>query len=134
MELALLAEVREGVGKQHVIKLRQKEMIPGVLYGEGKPPEHLTVNALEFNRLISKSGTGKLISLNINSGKKTPETTHVLIKEAQRHPVKGNVIHIDFLRVAMDHLITVKVSIHITGEEKRPRDEPSWNHLFMNWK
>ena len=122
MELSLLAEVREGLGKQHVIKLRQKEQIPGVLYGEGKPTEHLSVNALEFNRLIIKNGTGKLISLKINSGKKTPEATHVLIKEAQRHPVKGNVIHIDFLRVAMDHLVTVKVAVHIIGEEKRPRD------------
>ncbi|HEX3045365.1 MAG TPA: 50S ribosomal protein L25 [Bacillota bacterium] len=130
MELALLAEVREGLGKQKVIKLRQNNQIPGVLYGEGKPTEHITVNAHEFDRLIVKNGTGKLISLDINSGKKAAEKTHVLIKEFQRHPVKGNVLHIDFLRVAMDHQVTVKVPVHLVGEEKRARDGAILEVLF----
>ncbi|MCL6590282.1 MAG: 50S ribosomal protein L25 [Firmicutes bacterium] len=118
MELSLMAEIREGLGTQKAIKIRHNNQIPGVLYGEGKPTEHVTVNAHELDRLIAKNGTGKLISLNINSGKKT----HVLIKEFQRHPVKGNILHIDFLRVAMDHQVTVKVPVHLTGEDKRPRD------------
>jgi large subunit ribosomal protein L25 len=122
MELSLLAEVREGLGKQKAVKLRQSNQIPGVLYGEGKPTEHVTVNAHEFNRLIVKNGSGKLISLNINSGKKAAEKIHVLIKEFQRHPVKGNILHIDFMRVAMDHQVTIKVPVHLVGEEKRTRD------------
>lgn len=122
MEFLLSATVREEVGKQKSIKLRQKGQIPGVLYGEGKPAEHISLDAHELQKIFLKGGAGKLINLNIQKGKKTEADEHVIIKEYQRHPTKGSVIHVDFLRVAMDHLITVKVPVHLTGEEKRNRD------------
>jgi large subunit ribosomal protein L25 len=121
MELLLVAEEREALGKQKTVKFRKNGRIPGVLYGEGKPVEHITVNAHEFSHFVLKNGLGKLISLDIQKGKKTSKE-HVLIKECQRHPLKGNILHVDFFRVAMDHLVTLKVPIHLTGEEKRPRD------------
>lgn len=121
MELLLAAEEREALGKQKTVKFRKNGRIPGVLYGEGKPVEHITVNAHEFGNLILKHGVGKLISLDIHKGKKAVKE-QVLIKECQRHPMKGNVLHIDFFRVAMDHLVTLKVPLHLTGEEKRVRD------------
>jgi len=121
MELLLAAEEREASGKQKSIKLRQNGQIPGVLYGEGKPVEHLAVNAHQFSHLALKHGLGKLIKLDIQKGKKTI-TEQVLIKECQRHPVKGNILHIDFFRVALDHPVNIKVPVHLTGEDKRPRD------------
>jgi large subunit ribosomal protein L25 len=121
MEVTLSAVQREELGKQKVIKLRKNGQVPGVLYGEGKPAEHICVSAQELSRLLLKSGSGRLISLNIKKGKKTEEE-HVLIKEFQRHPIKGSVLHIDFLRVAMDRPVTVKVPIHLQNEEKRLKD------------
>lgn len=121
MELLLVAEAREALGKQNVAKCRKNGRVPGVLYGEGKPVEHVTLNANELNHFILKHGLGKLISLDIQKGKKTTKE-HVLIKECQRHPLKGNILHVDFFRVSMDHMVTVKVPVHITGEEKRSRD------------
>jgi large subunit ribosomal protein L25 len=122
MAISLAASVREGLGKQKVIKLRQEGLVPGVLYGEGKPAEHICLDSRELHKVFLKGGSGKLIDLNIQKGKKTAETEHVIVKDFQRHPVKGNLIHIDFLRVAMDHLITVKVPVHLVGEEKRNKD------------
>lgn len=121
MELLLVAEEREGLGKQKAVKFRRNGRIPGVLYGEGKPVEHITVNAHDFSNFMLKHGLGKLISLDIQKGKKTSQE-QVLIKDCQRHPLKGNILHIDFFRVAMDHLVTLKAPIHLTGEDKRPRD------------
>lgn len=121
MELLLAAEEREALGKQKTVKFRKNGKIPGVLYGEGKPVEHVTVNAHEFSHFVLKHGMGKLISLDIQNGKKTTKE-QVLIKECQRHPLKGNILHVDFFRVAMDHPVTVKVPVHLTGEEKRSRD------------
>ncbi|HBE77018.1 MAG TPA: 50S ribosomal protein L25 [Firmicutes bacterium] len=121
MELSLAASVREGLGKQQVIKLRQKGEVPAVLYGEGKENEHLTLDAHELRNFFLKGGAGKLISLKIKKGKKE-EQQHVLIKELQKHPLKGNVIHVDFLRVAMDHLVTIKIPVHLVNEEKRAKD------------
>jgi large subunit ribosomal protein L25 len=121
MEFSLAASVREGLGKQKVIKLRQKGEVPAVLYGEGKENEHLTLEAIELQKIFQKGGASKLISLKIKKGKKE-EQEHVLVKDYQRHPVKGNVIHVDFLRVAMDHLVTVKTPVHLVHEEKRVKD------------
>jgi large subunit ribosomal protein L25 len=121
MELLLAAEEREALGKQKTVKFRKNGRIPGVLYGEGKPVEHITVNAHDFSHFVLKHGLGKLISLDIQKGKKTIKE-QVLIKECQRHPLKGTILHVDFFRVAMDHPVTVKVPVHITGEEKRSRD------------
>jgi large subunit ribosomal protein L25 len=121
MELSIAAEVREDLGKQKSSQLRRNGQIPAVLYGEGKPVEHLMVNAHDFKRMILKNGTGRLISLDLQKGKKAIKE-QVLIKECQRHPLKGNVLHIDFFRVAMDHPVTLKTPVHMTGEDKRARD------------
>jgi large subunit ribosomal protein L25 len=121
MEFSLAASVREGLGKQKVNKIRQQGAIPAVLYGEGKENEHLTIDAHELQKLFFKGGAGKLISLTVKKGKKE-EQQHVLVKDFQKHPVKGNVIHVDFFRVAMDHLVTVKTPVHLVNEEKRAHD------------
>jgi large subunit ribosomal protein L25 len=121
MDFSLAATVREGLGKQKVIKLRQQGGVPAVLYGEGKENEHLTLDALELQKIFFKGGASKLISLKIKKGKKE-EQEHVLVKAFQKHPVKGNLIHVDFLRVAMDHLVTVKTPVHLIHEEKRVKD------------
>ena len=92
-----------------------------MLYGEGKPSEHITIQDHELTRLLAKNGYGKLISLEIQGGKKA-EKEHVLIKDYQRHPVKGNLLHVDFLRVDMNRPVTVKVPVHIINEEKRVND------------
>jgi large subunit ribosomal protein L25 len=121
MEFSLAATVREGLGKQKVVKLRQHGEIPAVLYGEGKENEHLTLDAHELQLLFLKGAASKLISLKIKKGKKE-EQQHVLVKDFQKHPVKGNVIHVDFLRVAMDREVTVKTPVHLVNEEKRAHD------------
>jgi large subunit ribosomal protein L25 len=121
MEISLAASVREGLGKQKVVKLRQQGEIPAVLYGDGKENEHLTLNAHELQMVFLKGGSSKLINLKIKNGKKEEEQ-HVLVKDFQKNPLKGNVIHVDFLRVAMNHMVTVKTPVHLKNEEKRNHD------------
>ncbi len=119
--MEITVAVREKLGTGNANRSRNSGEIPGVIYGEGKQTEHLSINAREFGRLVTKEGTGKLVELKIQKGK-TTEKSHVLIKNLQRHPVKGEIIHVDFLRVAMDHPVTVKVPIHLANDEKKTRD------------
>lgn len=119
MEIAVA--VREKIGTGAAKKFRNRGEIPGVIYGKGKPTEHLLINAQEFGRLVMREGTGKLMQIKIQKGKKV-EQDHVLIKDLQRHPVKGNILHVDFLRVAMDQPVTVKVPLHLASEERKTRD------------
>lgn len=119
--MEITVAVRENLGTGNSNRARKNGEIPGVIYGEGKQTEHLSINARDFGRLVAKEGTGKLIELKLQKGK-TAEKNHVLIKDLQRHPVKGNIIHVDFLRVAMDHPVTVKVPLHLANDEKKTRD------------
>ncbi len=119
--MEITVAVRENLGTGNAKKSRSSGEIPGVIYGEGKPTEHLTINAQDFGRLVLKEGTGKLIKLKIQKGK-AAEQDQVLIKNLQRHPVKGNIIHVDFLRVAMDHPVTVKVPLYLASDERKTRD------------
>lgn len=121
MEFSLAASVREELGKQKAGQLRQKGQVPAVLYGEGKENEHLILDAHQLQMVFLKGGTTKLINLKIQKGKKEEEQ-HVLVKDFQKNPVKGNVIHVDFLRVAMDHMVTVKTPVHLKNEDKRNHD------------
>ena len=117
--MEITVALRENLGTRNVRRSREKGEIPGVVYGEGKPTEHVTLNVRDFNRL-AKEGTGKLIELKVQKGKKA-EKNHVLLKDTQYHPVKGNVLHVDFLRVNMDHPVTVKVPIILANDEKKTR-------------
>ena len=121
MEFSLAASVREELGKQSAGQLRQHGQIPAVLYGEGKENEHLILDSHELQLVFLKGGTTKLINLKIKKGKKDEEQ-HVLVKDFQKNPLKGNVIHVDFLRVAMDHMVTVKTPVHLKNEDKRNHD------------
>lgn len=117
--MEITVAMRENLGTRNVRRSRDKGEIPGVVYGEGKPTEHIAVSVRDFYRL-AKEGTGKLIELKLQKGKKT-ETNHVLIKDIQHHPVKGNVLHVDFLRVNKDHPVTVKVPVMLASDEKKTR-------------
>jgi large subunit ribosomal protein L25 len=117
--MEITVALRENKGTRNAKRSRKIGEIPGVIYGEGKQTEHLSINARDFGRLVSREGTGKLIDLKIQKGK-TTEKHHVLIKDLQRHPVKNAIIHVDFLRVAMDQPVTVKVPV--VNDEKKTRD------------
>lgn len=121
MEFNLSATRREGSGSGASHKLRAKGEVPAVLYGEKKPNENISVNSRELGLVMLRGGAGKLINLKLASGK-TDTVEKVLLKDYQVHPMKGNIIHVDFLRVAMNHPVTVKVPVHLIYEEKRPRD------------
>lgn len=118
--MEITVALRENLGTRNGRRSRGKGEIPGVVYGEGKPTEHIAVSARDFNRLM-KEGPGKLIELKIQKGKRA-EKSQVLIKDTQHHPVKGNVLHVDFLRVNMDHPVTVKVPISLANDEKKTRE------------
>ena len=120
MELTLSAEVRteKGTGAAH--KLRREGQIPAVVYAKASA-RSLSLSRRDVSRLVSHAGTGRLINLLVKEGTKANKTP-VLIKEVQRHPVKGEIIHVDFLVVALDKAITTHVHIHLMGEEKRTND------------
>ena len=99
-------------GTRSVRRLRATGKVPGVVYGLGADPINLTVDWRELRAaLVTEQGLNAVIHLDIEG-----TTTPTLVKEMQRHPVRRNVLHVDFIRVDLDKTVDVEVSIALEGE------------------
>lgn len=112
MERKLKAETRAATGKGAARKLRAQGKVPAVVYGHGAEPLHVAVDARElFHVLHSEAGTNVLVELRVDG-----QSVLALPREVQRDHIKGQYLHVDFLRVARDEAITVEVPVHLVGE------------------
>src|SRR3954447_13718787 len=89
----LTIEPRESSHSRATRRLRREGRVPGVLYGHGDEPLSFSVDARELRHALH--GAGAVLEL---SGDGT-STTAAVLKDAQRHPVRGEVMHVDLLRV-----------------------------------
>lgn len=113
----LNAKVRESVGKGSARTLRRQGRIPGILYGSDIDNVMLSVDAHEFEQMLSNPKYSRgLINLGVENVQPTDRT--VMIKEFQSDPVRSNFLHIDFYEVKMDQKITTTVSVVTTGIAK----------------
>lgn len=111
-EIILKATPRPPQGTRPARRLRGEGKVPGVVYGLGADPVTLTVEWRELRAaLITEQGVNAVINLEID-GDRTP----TLLKDMQRHPVRRNVLHVDFIRVDLDKTVDVEVTIHLDGE------------------
>ena len=112
MEVTLRAEPRPSAGKGIARKLRAAGKVPAVLYGRGTEPTPLAVEQLALRRAFkTEAGRNVLIDLELDG-----ETFLTLARELQRDPLRGTIIHVDFLRIARDVAIEVDVPVHVAGE------------------
>lgn len=113
------AEKREGIGKGTVRALRREGLLPGVVYGRGKPNLNLTLSAKDFIQLIESEGRALTSSRqDLTVGKGRPEM--VLIRDLQTDPMTGAPMHVDFLRMDPNRVIDIDVPVTITGQEESP--------------
>lgn len=105
-------EKREVFGKNKVNKMRVENLIPGVIYSREKETQHVNINSIEFLRVYRVAGTSSMIDLELD-GVSTP----VIIKEVQRHPVRGNFTHIDFQELNMKEKIKMHVPISLLNRD-----------------
>jgi len=113
MEDAIVVGLRPETGKSANRKLRNEGMIPATVYGLGEAAVSLKISPKIVSRIISsETGMNSLIYLQREG---TDIKRHVIIKEAQRHPVTGRLIHVDFMRVDPKRRIRVRVPIRLVG-------------------
>lgn len=111
-QVGLTAEKRTVIGKQ-VKQLRRQGWVPGVMYGHGFDPVPLRFEKKSLRHVLSKVGGSQLISINIE-GNKQPEMA--LVRDVQRDPIRGSLLHVDFYRVRMTERLTAEVPLVIVGE------------------
>jgi len=105
---------RDGAGSRAARRLRRSGRVPGVLYGGGGDSVGFDADARELRLALAASGA--VLDLSVDGAKATP----VVLKEAQRHPVRGETVHVDLLRVRLDQAIHAVVPVELTGIEEAP--------------
>lgn len=113
-ETVLTAELGRTSGSADSRRLRAEGKIPAVVYGHGMDPLTVSVDRRELRQALSgAAGLNTILDLTIDGA-----VYPTLIKDIQRHPVKRNVQHIDFIQVNLNEEIVVSVPIHLEGEAK----------------
>jgi large subunit ribosomal protein L25 len=95
-------------------RMRRAGLVPGVIYGGGEDPQHFSVDGRILRNTLAHSGAILEVSLGDATG------TPVLVKDVQRHPVRGEAVHVDLLRVRMDEAIHTTVTVELAGAEEAP--------------
>ena len=111
-ELTLSLELGRATGSAPSRRLRQQGKVPAVVYGLGHDAVSVTVDYRELRGVLSTEA-GLNVVLNLEFG---DERQLALGKELQRNPLRGDVTHVDFVRVDPDTDVAVDVPIRLTGE------------------
>jgi large subunit ribosomal protein L25 len=115
----LVANTGRPIGSAASRRLRGDDRIPGVLYGHGMDPLSVAVERRELRVALSgAAGVNTVLDLTVD-GTVYP----AIVKDLQRHPVRRNVIHVDFIQVNLDEEITVAVPLRLVGEAKEVEQE-----------
>ena len=105
------ATAREGTGKGAARSLRRLGQVPAVIYGHGREPLALSLNARDLDKLLSHIQAESTV-IDISVGGQTSKT---LIREIQRHPIKRQILHVDFQALVAGEKVTVSIPIVLNG-------------------
>ncbi len=113
-ETVLIAEAGRPTGSADARRLRATDRIPGVVYGLGMAPITLSVDRRDLRVALSgTAGMNTILDLTVGG-----DVYPSLVKDIQRHPVRRNVEHIDFIQVDLNAQVTVAVPVRLVGEAK----------------
>lgn len=105
---------REAAHSRETRRLRRAGQVPGVLYGGGDEPVPFVVAERTLRHALAASGA--VIELSVDGGAATP----AVLKDTQRHPVRGEIMHVDLLRVDLKKPIQAIVVVEFAGGDDAP--------------
>ena len=115
-QVALAAQRRPGSGKSEARALRRAGRVPAIAYGSDLAATPLSVDALElYHALHTDAGRNAILRLDVDG-----ESHLALAREIVRHPVRRDVLHVDFVTVSRNVKVSVDVPIHLSGADESP--------------
>lgn len=115
-EVTLTAETGRPTGTGPSRRMRAEGRVPGVIYGSGQPAQVVTFNRADLRHALNTdAGRNALVHIDVDGG--DPFVT--LVREIQRHPIRRDVTHIDFLKVDETKPVELDVPIVLVGEPKQ---------------
>ena len=117
-DVTLRAETGRSTGTRPSRRLRRSGMVPATLYGQQSEPVSIAVQDRDLRRaLATEAGINALITLEVGEEKHTS-----LARQLQRHPTKGDIIHLDFVKISLTDRVDVVVAVETVGEPEGVRD------------
>lgn len=111
-EVTLKAIKRDDTGKGSARRARAAGRVPGIVYGQGIDPVAIAVDRREFvTALQTDAGMNVLLSIEVDG-----TTTTALTRELQRDPVRGTLLHADFVKIDLTQEVEVEVPVHLVGD------------------
>lgn len=104
---------------------REEGLIPAVVYGKDVPSTMIAVGVSDFIKVYREAGKSQIITLTVD-GKKY----NTLVQEAQRHPVRGNFLHLDFININMKEKIEVNIPVTLVGESPAAKEGGQINQIL----
>ncbi|MGB2582817.1 MAG: 50S ribosomal protein L25 [Dehalococcoidia bacterium] len=117
-QIELSAATRDILGKK-VRFLRRQGLTPANLYGRNVKSTALQVDTTQLKHTLAKAGKSSLVALKVDSAKR-PKM--VIIRDIQREPLTGGLLHVDLYQVKMEERIKIEVSLLFVGEAPAIRD------------
>jgi large subunit ribosomal protein L25 len=115
MPTVIQTQARIPGGKNANIRLRKSGKIPAVIYGPGKQPIVVSVNPNDVKAIFhSETGRNSIFAVSVDGS----EQNNAMVKDYQLDPVKGNLIHADFMEIAMDRLLELTINVDLVGESE----------------
>ena len=130
-KVILKVGTREGSGKRSAKDLRNKKLIPAVVYKDGKDALKLQLAAVDLAKVLhTKAGENVIVTLKIEGGDSKAKDKTVVIKEIQREPIKSQILHVDFNEISLTETLKVNVPLAAHGEPEGKKEGGTLEHVM----
>jgi large subunit ribosomal protein L25 len=127
-DITLASEPRTQLGSRPSGRLRREGKVPAVVYGLGTETVSITVPARELQHILAgEAGANSLITLDVDG-----ESVLTLVRQIHRHPTRGELVHVDFVRIRTDVAVSAEVPVHAVGEAEGVKDGGLLEQLMFN--
>jgi large subunit ribosomal protein L25 len=109
-DVIITAERRTELGSASAGRYRRQGKLPATVYGLASEPLSVTVSAHDLDRVLHR-GANTLITLALDG-----DDSLTLVRQIQRHPTRGDLVHVDFVRVRRDVAVSAEVTLHLEGD------------------
>lgn len=117
-QVSLSAEPRSETGTRAARRLREAGAVPAIVYGRGLDARNIAVDRRElYTVLHTEAGTNALIDLDVDG-----DSYLTVAREVQRHPVRGDITHLDFIQISLEEKISAEVGIEFMGTPSGVRE------------
>jgi large subunit ribosomal protein L25 len=115
----LQSEVRDGSGKGVARKLRTTGRLPAILYGRKEAPVGLSLAEVDVRNILRKHHDSAIVDLSVGEG----SVLNAIIRDVQRHPATGRILHVDLQRISLTEKIRVEVHVRLNGLAAGVKDQ-----------